>query len=249
MVQVRLYSSLQEMEGVGTMSRVLHSFKSQESLIEVLSKRIVDQLKETIDENGKASLIVSGGNTPKPLFKKLSESSLAWEKVSVGLCDERWIPTSDENSNEHLVKTYLLKGYASKATFVGMYNEELDVQSAEKWCTQTMKESLLPFDVLILGMGNDAHTASLFPENVKLEKAFDLENEDLCIAIEPTTAPYMRMSLTRSAILSASHIYLHFEGEEKLAVYGDAITGDDMYKMPIRSVLNEDSKDIEVYYA
>jgi 6-phosphogluconolactonase len=59
----------------------------------------------------------------------------------------------------------------------------------------------------------------------------------------------MRMSLTRSAILSATHIYLHFEGEEKLAVYGDVITGDDMYKMPIRSVLNQDIKDVEVYYA
>lgn len=231
------------------MSRVLHSFKSQESLIEVLSQKIIEQLKEAIDQNGKASLIVSGGSTPKPLFRKLSTTSLEWDKVNVGLCDERWIPVADENSNEHLVKTYLLQGEASKATFIGMFMEELDVQTAEKSCTDKMKETLFPFDVLILGMGNDAHTASLFPDNAKLEKALDLDNEDLCIAIEPTTAPYMRMSLTRSAILSAKHIYLHFEGEEKLTVYGEVITGDDMYKMPIRSVLNQDTKDVEVYYA
>lgn len=249
MVQVRLYSLSQEMEGVGTMSRTLHTFSSQDALLELLSKSIINQLQDAIDKKGKASLIVSGGSTPKPLFKKLSEASLAWEKVSIGLCDERWIPSSDENSNENLVKTYLIQGEASKATFIGMYNEELDVEMAEKWCTQKMKEALFPFDVIVLGMGNDAHTASLFPDNVKLEKAFGLENEDLCIAIEPATAPYMRMSLTRSAILSAKYIYLHFEGEEKLAVYGDVITGDDMYKMPIRSVLNQDTKDIEVYYA
>lgn len=230
------------------MSRSEHAFSGQDDLIAVLSQSITKHLQEAIDEKGKASLLVSGGSTPKTLFKKLSEASLAWEKVSVGLCDERWLPSSDENSNENLVKKYLLQGNASKATFVGMYTEELDVQTAEKWCTKRMKEALFPFDVLVLGMGNDAHTASLFPDNVKLEKALDLNNEDLCIAIEPTTAPYMRMSLTRSAILSAKHIYLYFEGLEKRAVYQEVIAGDDMYKMPIRSVLNQDIKDVEVYY-
>ena len=231
------------------MSRKLHTFSSQDALIEVLGKSIIDQLQEAIDTRGKASLLVSGGSTPIPLFKKLSEISFAWDRVRVGLCDERWIASSDENSNENLVKTYLLQGEASKATFIGMYNEALDLHGAEKWCTQKIKETLFPFDVLVLGMGNDAHTASLFPDNIKLEKAFDLDNKELCIAIEPTTAPYKRMSLTRSAILSANHIYLYFEGEEKLAVYGDVITGDDMYKMPIRSILNQDMKNIEVYYA
>lgn len=231
------------------MSRILHTFKSQDALIEVLSRSITSQLQEAIDTKGKASLIVSGGNTPKPLFKKLSEASLEWNKVTVGLCDERWIPTSDTNSNENLVRTYLLQGEASKAKFVGMYCEDVEIQTAEKQCTQKIKETLYPFDVVVLGMGHDAHTASLFPDNVKLDKAFDLDNKELCIAIEPTTAPYMRMSLTLSAILSAKHIYLHFEGEEKIAVYGDAITGEDRYKMPVRSVLNQDIKDVEVYYA
>lgn len=231
------------------MSRHEHAFIRQDDLIVALSQNIVKQLQEAIDEKGKASLLVSGGNTPKPLFKKLREASLAWEKVTVGLCDERWTPSSDENSNENLVKKYLLQGNASKAEFIGMYTEELDVQAAEKWCTKKMKEALFPFDVLVLGMGNDAHTASLFPHDVNLEKALDLNNEDLCIVIEPTTAPYVRMSLTRSAILSAKHIYLHFEGLEKRAVYEKAITGDDMYKMPICSVLNQDIKDVEVYYA
>lgn len=237
------------MAGVGTMSRSEHAFSGQDDLIVALSQSITKHLQEAIDEKGKASLLVSGGSTPKPLFKKLREASLAWEKISVGLCDERWIPASDENSNENLVKKYLLQGNASTATFIGMYTEKLDVKTAEKWCTKKMKEALFPFDVLILGMGNDAHTASLFPDNAKLEKALDLNNEDLCIVIEPATAPYMRMSLTRSAILSAKHIYLHFEGSEKCAVYQEVIEGDDMYKMPIRSVLNQDIKNVEVYYA
>jgi len=230
------------------MSRNVHAFSVQDDLIAALSQSITEQLQKAIEEKGKASLLVSGGSTPKPLFEKLREISLDWEKVSIGLCDERWLSSTHEESNENLVKTHLLQAKASKATFVGMYKKETDMQAAEMLCEKKMKESLFPFDVLILGMGSDAHTASLFPENIKLEKAFDLDNEALCIAIKPETAPYMRMSLTRQAILSAAHIYLHFEGKEKLAVYEEAIAGEDMYKMPIRSVLNQEFKDVEVYY-
>lgn len=231
------------------MSKNEHVFKTQYELVEMLSKSIASQLKEAIRTKGKATLIVSGGSTPIPLFKRLSEIPLGWENVTVGLCDERWLPSSDEDSNENLVKTHLLQGEAGKSRFVGMYIEDTNIQDAEVLCAKKMKEALFPFDVLILGMGSDAHTASLFPGNVKLDEAFDLNNEALCIAIEPTTAPYMRMSLTRQAILSATHIYLHFEGLEKRVVYDEAIAGDDMYKMPIRSVLNQDIKDVEVYYA
>ncbi len=230
------------------MSRVLHSFQTQESLVEALSLSIIKDLQEAIDERGNASLIVSGGSTPKPLFQKLSTLPLAWEKVSVGLCDERWIPSCNEDSNAHLVKTYLLQDKASTVTFVGMYEEGCDAPEAEKQCSQKIKEKLFPFDVLILGMGNDAHTASLFPHNVKLEEAFDLAREEFCIAIEPTDAPYMRMSLTPRAILSAKHIYLHFEGREKQAVYAEVIAGDDSYAMPVRTILTQNDKQIEVYY-
>ena len=230
------------------MSRVLHSFQTQESLVEALGQSIMKDLQEAIEERGKASLIVSGGSTPKPLFQRLSTLPLAWEKVSVGLCDERWIPAFEEDSNEHLVKTYLLQDKASKATFVGMYVEACEADEAVQKCSQKIKERLFPFDVLVLGMGADAHTASLFPHNVKLGQAFDLEREALCIAIEPTTAPYMRMSLTRKALLSAQHIYLHFEGKEKQAVYAEVIAGDDSYAMPIRTVLNQNDKQVKVYY-
>lgn len=231
------------------MSSTMHTFSSQDDLIEALSQSIVRQLRVAIDKKGKASLLVSGGSTPKPLFKKLRETPLAWEKVNVGLCDERWVSPSSEDSNENLVKTYLLQDKASTAAFVGMYEEGLDVETAQVHCSTKIKEALVPFDVIVLGMGSDAHTASLFPRNVKLEKAFDIENEELCIAIKPTTAPHMRMSLTRKAILSAENIYLHFEGKEKLAVYEEAIAGDDMYTMPIRSVLSQEFKNVEVYYA
>ena len=236
------------MEGVGTMSKIEYRFKTQYELIELLSKSIAGKIKKAIHNKGKATLIVSGGSTPIPLFKRLSEMLLGWEHVTVGLCDERWIPASHEESNENMVKRYLLQGEAAKAKFIGMYVEDTDIEDAETFCETKIQNALFPIDVIILGMGNDAHTASLFPENDKLEEAYDLDSDKLCIAIKPTTAPFDRMSLTLGAILSANSIYVHFEGEEKIAVYKKALGGSDTYKMPIRAVLNQEKKDIEVYY-
>lgn len=230
------------------MSRHVHAFTGQEELTEALSRRIAGQLRQAIDQKGKASLIVSGGSTPKPLFEKLRVMEIAWDKVRIGLCDERWVAPSHDDSNEQFVKRHLLRERASKATFVGMYNDAMAADEAEETCSEKIRKKLFPFDVLILGMGSDAHTASLFPENEKLQRAFDLESKALCIAIEPGSAPHMRMSLTLAAILGAKHLYLHFEGREKQAVYQEALAGEDIYKMPIRSVLHQNITDVEVYF-
>jgi len=230
------------------MSKFVHTFAQQEHLVTALSESISQELKTAIKMNGRASLLVSGGSTPKLLFKKLSETELQWDKVSIGLCDERWVPESHEDSNAHLVTTHLLQAKASKANFVGMYCEGMNSEEAEKACSKRLREKLYPFDVVILGMGNDAHTASLFPNNERLEEAFDLKNTHLCIAITPQNAPHKRMSLTRSAILSAQKLYLHFEGKDKLGVYETALLADDINLMPISSILNQNLKDIEVYF-
>lgn len=241
------------MEEAGTMSSIFYNFETKESLVLELSKRIASYLEKSINENGKASLLVSGGSTPKPLFEKLSNIDIAWEKVTISLVDERWVDSNHKDSNELLVKSNLLQNFAQKAKFVGMFiNEKKLIESekkAEILCSETYQEKVSPFDVIILGMGADAHTASLFPENERLDEAYNLDNKNLCISIKPTTAPHERMSLTLNAILSARHIILHIEGEEKLKVYEEAISLDDKYKMPIASVLNQEIKEVEVYHA
>lgn len=248
MVRVPQYSLSQETEGIGTMSKLVHAFTTQPRLLEALSQQIAKDLREAIDRNAKASLLVSGGSTPKPLFEMLRRIDLPWENVHVGLCDERWVPAAHEDSNELFVKTHLLQEHAAKAHFVGMYREGLSSKEAQQQCTETLREELYPFDVVVLGMGTDGHTASLFPNNEKLEKAFDLNNNELCIAIEPTTAPHQRMSLTRSAILSAKNIYLHFEGKEKLALYQEVLRGGDMSTLPVRAILQQEITDVKVYF-
>jgi 6-phosphogluconolactonase len=174
---------------------------------------------------------------------------LAWEKVTVGLCDERWVDAAHPDSNARLVKSTLLQEEAARANFSALYIDAVSAVDAERRCSEKVEAELMPIDVLVLGMGGDAHTASLFPENVRLEEGLDLDNPSNCIAIKPDTAPHWRMSLTRRAILSAAHLYLHFEGEEKLAVYETAMDGEDWQRMPIRSILKQKQKRVEVYYA
>ena len=128
-----------------------------------------------------------------------------------------------------------------------MYIPQVNAKLGQKICSKIYKKELYPFDLVILGMGNDAHTASLFPNNEKLKEAFDLNNEELCISIKPQTAPYERMSLTLKSILSATNIFLHIEGKEKIKVYNEALNSKDIYQTPISAVLNQSFKKVEVY--
>jgi len=228
------------MEKAGTMN---NRFENDEALALSLAGSIATHLIEAIKEKGSASLIVSGGSTPKKLFKVLSEMNIPWDKIKIGLCDERLVEPTHNDSNERLVRENLMVSYAQQATFISMASED------ETLCSTHVKELLMPFDVLVLGMGEDAHTASLFPNNPRLAEAYDQTKEDICIKIVPQSAPHTRMSLTLGAILSAKHLYLHFQGESKIGVYEEALQGNDLFAMPIRAILHQTDKKIEVYSA
>jgi 6-phosphogluconolactonase len=235
------------MVGIGMKNNNEHFFLEQKELIDTLSSKIIDNLQEAILKKGSASLLVSGGSTPKPLFEKLSSFNIPWEKIKVALCDERWIDKNHKDSNEKLVRDSLLVNFAEKATFISMYQEYIDIEDAQDVCSNIYEKELFPFDVLILGMGNDGHTASLFPNNIKLKEALET-TKGFCICMKPDTAPYERMSLTKTAILSATNIYLHFEGVEKQDVYKKVLEGASSNDMPVSAILNQDKKKIEVYY-
>lgn len=223
----------------------LNQFSNSSELAQSLAHKIATNLKDAISKNGKASLIVSGGSTPKIVFETLKNIDLGWKSVTVGLCDERWVESTHKDSNEKFIKETLLQSFASKAKFVGMHQTKYQANEAQEICSQNIKNQFDNFDVLILGMGNDGHTASLFPNNPKLNEAYQTQN--LCIAIKPSTAPHERMSLTLSAILTASNIYLHFEGDEKQKVFNEALDGENIYDIPIRTILNQNQKIVEVY--
>ena len=238
------------MEEVGMMSAVnFHAFDESSELTLALSEAICKLLKNAIEKNGKASLVVSGGNTPKKLFTKLSLCDIAWDKVVISLCDERWVDNESDDSNEKLVKTYLLKNYAKKANFIGMFQQKINLEDAKIIYEKIAKDKIIPIDVIVLGMGNDGHTASLFPNNEKFTEAFSLKNRDFTLAVRQKDVKFHRLGLTRAAILNAKHIFLHFEGKEKFDIYSIAKDMDNFNKYPVSSILNQKIKNIEVYYA
>lgn len=224
-----------------------HQYENDDLLADALANAIAQDLHSAIELRGKGSLIVSGGSTPKKLFAHLSNLDLPWEKIMIGLCDERWVSPEHPDSNEKLVREFLMINKASKASFVGMYTSEHDIQSAQAICSQKIRSALEPLDVVVLGMGEDAHTASLFPHNPKLPEAYT--TQESCIAIKPQSAPHMRMSLSLSAIVSAKRLYLHFQGEKKVALFHEARDGDDEITMPIRAILQQPDIALEVYCA
>ena len=213
-------------------------YETTDALNQDFCLRISTLLKQGIDENGRASLIVSGGRTPAALFDALSQVSLAWDKVDMSLADERWVNTDDDASNEKMVRAKLLINKAAAANFIGLKTAHDNAEDAVQACTANFADVARPFDVLILGMGEDGHTASLFPCSEQIAQGLDLESGQMFIAVQPTTAPNQRMSLTLPALLNSKHVFLHLTGDSKKEVLAKALADDDELAMPIRAVLN-----------
>lgn len=222
-------------------------FESAEQLNTTFSQRIVELLEKGIAEKGRASILVSGGRTPLGLFKALSETQMDWSKVDISLADERWVSTDDDASNEKLVKNNLLQGYASKASFYSLVADKADANDAIEEVSARVSAMSQPFDVLILGMGEDGHTASLFPCSAQIQQGLDLNTDQQLIAVTPTTAPHQRISFTLKALLTSQNIFLHLTGESKKQVLEQALSGDDEFAMPIRAVLSR--ADVELMWA
>ena len=229
-------------------------FDSRAEMIAALQEECLTALHAAIDSRGEASFMVSGGSSPEPLYQALSAAELAWESVYVALVDERWVDIDHEKSNEAFIVKTLLQNNAASANLVGMKNSAATAAEGLADCEAAYQQLAQPFDVTILGMGSDGHTASLFPHAQGLDAALDLNNEELCAAItatqsEVTGAATERMTLTLCGLLKSRSLLLLITGEEKLKVLRDALAGTDAKAMPVRAVLQQQQVPITVYWA
>jgi len=210
-----------------------------EKLAIKLAEQVGHLLEAAILKGSCASLAVSGGSTPVRLFQALSKVKLDWSKVVVSLVDERWVEVSHVDSNEALVTKHLLQNNASQAVFIAIKNNAKSAKDGQPACEQALSQVKQPFDVVVLGMGNDGHTASLFPCSEELTLAMDPDYQHTCIATTPTSASYQRMSLSRSAISRANNIILHITGKDKLSTLELAMNNKDASQMPIYAFLTQ----------
>ncbi|AAY36175.1 6-phosphogluconolactonase [Pseudomonas syringae] len=223
---------------------VAHDFDTAQQLADALAEKVAERLKQAISENGLATLVVSGGRSPVAFFQSLATQPLEWSKVVISLADERFVPTEHADSNAGLLQRHLLQGPVAKARFLGLYSVASSVEEAAQAADQALAE-LPPIDVLILGMGDDGHTASLFPNSPNLSEALDLQGERRCLPMLAPSVPHQRLTLTRRLLASARSPILSVSGQAKLDTLRAALAGDDLAEMPVRAFLNPS---LEIYW-
>lgn len=229
-------------------------FESRAEMIAKLEEECLAALRSAIEERGEATFMVSGGSSPEPLYKSLSTADLDWESVYVALVDERWVDFDHEKSNEAFIVKTLMQNNAEKANLVGMKNTADMAIDGLADCEINYQQLAQPFDVTILGMGSDGHTASLFPHADGLSEALNPASEALCAAImahasEVTGAITERMTLTLAGLMRSRSLLLLITGEEKLKVLRQAQAGTDIAEMPVRAVLQQQQVPVTVYWA
>lgn len=215
-----------------------------------LAVTIADELRAAIAERDRASLAVSGGNSPIALFEQLREQALDWAKVTVLLVDERCVAHDHADSNTALVRQHLLQGAAAAASFSTLFDSVPSELSDAKLpalvaaTNQRLDALKFPLDVVILGMGEDGHTASLFPAAPGLDEA--LTSPGPIAWVRPATAPHARLTLTLPVLLAARHVHLPLSGEKKLAVYEAAKQATNP-ALPISLLLNNPACTVQVW--
>ena len=181
-------------------------------------------------------------------FHLLSQQDLDWSAVTVTLADERWVDNQHQDSNEKLVRENLLINNAVQANFVAAKNAATDAIDGEADLEQSLA-TIGRFTVVILGMGDDGHTASLFPDAETLSLGLDLHSGRTAIAVTPPAAPHQRISMTLPRLLDAQQVVIHISGAGKQAVLQAAQEGDDIAELPIRAILNQQIAPLKIYWA
>jgi 6-phosphogluconolactonase len=181
-----------------------------------------------------------------PLFRALRRRELPWQQIGIGLTDERWVPPDHPDSNARLVNAELRADAALAARFVPLHNPAATAAQGAARSWQSLATLTRPFDVVVLGMGEDGHFASLFPQSPGLESALDLNATPACVPMRAPSAPMDRISLNMAALADSRGLFLFITGDSKLALLQSAGT---RASLPIDALLAVDSPEPVVCWA
>lgn len=210
-------------------------------------KRIISALHRRLETDRDAAIVVSGGSTPAPVYSYMAHKELDWHRVHVLLSDERWVAADHPDSNENMLRTAMERSRASYAQ-IAAYADL--TKTVDERCSELDEEigSLpLPFTSVLLGMGDDGHFASLFPDANDLQQALDLQSPHSFVPVETASSPYPRLSMTLTALLRSDEILLLISGADKRAVLERAAEpGSDL---PISHLLRQQRVPVDVFWA
>ncbi|MBF7053009.1 6-phosphogluconolactonase [Halomonas sp. KAO] len=207
----------------------------RERLARQLAEAVAEALRADLEHQDHALLVVSGGSTPVPFFTALAACRLPWERVQVTLADERWVAERADDSNARLVREHLLRGPAAAATFTPLTSDHSTPEEGAEVVAERIEALAWPASVVILGMGGDGHTASLFPDSRELDLA--RSTDATTVAVRTPSQPQPRITLSAGRLHQARRHFLHITGGDKQAVLARALAGDDVRELPIRAFL------------
>jgi 6-phosphogluconolactonase len=226
-----------------------HAHADAEGWADASATAIAYALGEALRERERARLLLSGGGTPAPVYRALSQTELDWPRVDVGLVDERWLQPDDPDSNARLVRETLLQGPAAAASFQGLTRVGQGIEEAVRVANLHAHQAA---DVVVLGMGPDGHTASLFPHMRLLDDA--LAAPQAYVAVDASGCPgagrfARRISLTPAGLAPSHARFLLIRGEAKRALFERAVEGTDVRELPIRVAFTTPGASLQVHWA
>jgi 6-phosphogluconolactonase len=224
----------------------VEAFTSREDLYDAAASVLVGALITAVANHGETGFAATGGTTPAPVYDRLAQMTAPWDKVTVTLTDDRWVPPSHAGSNEGLVRRHLLVGEAAKANFAPLYIEGVS-QDESALQAEIGVATALPLGAVLLGVGADGHFASLFPGSPVLARGLDPASDRLVLAA-PAGSPapdIPRLSLTFNALTNAALIVLLVTGEAKKALLEGPVDP----ALPIAAILNQDRAPVRILWA
>jgi 6-phosphogluconolactonase len=215
---------------------MIETYPSTAALADAAADAIGAQLVAGLAARGRASLVATGGRSPGPVYDRLCDADIDWAHVAVTLSDERQVDAASPNSNARPLRERLLKGRAAQAQFLPLTDY-----------AEGVLRKLMPFDAVMLGVGEDGHIASLIPGSPVMAQAMDPDGATL-IAESPQgfgSPPVARITLTLAALLQSRAIFLLIAGEAKRQVIARAEAGADL---PVRAILSQGRVPVRIFW-
>jgi len=222
-------------------------FESREEASLAAAARIVAALARRLAVQPKTSMVVTGGSSPGQCYAALAKTDLEWDRVQLLLSDERWVPPTHADSNEKMLRAELLVDNAAEADLLPLYAPDTSVAERSATLNDSIATLNIPFACSLLGMGDDGHIASLFPDLQDLDSYLEVDSSTFFVPIETVASPHARISLTGSALTRSDEILLLFFGDDKRAVYEQAKTSSTEF--PVSRLLFQKRAPVHVFWA
>lgn len=208
-------------------------------LTAALADRLETIAVNAVEERGVAFLAVPGGRSPRPVLAALAARALPWERIVLALTDERWVPLDEAASNEGGLRAILAPA-SGQPRIVGLYTGHATPEAGQATVEVRLADLPWPADAVLLGMGEDGHVASLFPDG-----AFPGPGNGRSMAARAPGPPVERISLTPQALVDAHHLFLMLPEEPKRAIF--EATRADVPPPPVHRLLALGAERVEIH--